>query len=257
MAASFLASRRAMVLVALLALIGGFALTSSASAQTTLEKIKHAGTIVIGTSAGYAPFDFVEDGKIVGFDADLGNEIARRMGVKAEWQNIDFKGIIAALKSKRVDILITAMTRTPARADQIAFSIPYYDAGIGAAYPLAHPISKPADLEGKVVGVQLGTSGEAFVRAIKGVKEIKTYDSILLALKDMQNGRVEAVVDPLPPIKYNLRNIPGMATTAVWKSSVVGINTRKEDTALLAEINRQLGALEKDGFLAKLDKKWF
>jgi len=228
-----------------------------AAADSTLDKIRKSGVMTIGTSAAYAPFDFVESGKIVGFDNDLGEAIARGMKVKAEWQNIDFKGIIAALKSGRVDILITAMTKTPQREEQIAFSVPYYDAGIGAAFPSSHPIGKPDDLVGKVVGVQLGTSGEAFSRAISGLKEIKTYDSILLALKDLENGRVQAVVNPLPAIKYNLRGVSGIGTTAVWKSSVVGINTRRQDTDLLAEINRQLDALKKEGFLDKIDKKWF
>jgi ABC-type amino acid transport substrate-binding protein len=229
----------------------------SALADATLDKIQRTGLIIIGTSAAYAPFDFVENGEIAGYDHDLGDAIARRMKVKAEWQNIDFKGIIAALKSGRVDILITAMTKTPEREQQITFSAPYYDAGIGAAFPLSHPIAKPDDLVGKVVGVQLGTSGEAFARAISGVKEIKTYDAILLALKDLENGRIQAVVNPLPAIKYNLRGMAGIGTTGVWKSSAVGINTRKEDADLLAEINRQLDALKNDGLLEKLDKKWF
>jgi polar amino acid transport system substrate-binding protein len=182
-------------------------------------------------------------------------DLRHRIGVDCDRGRV--KGIIAALKSGRVDILIAAMTKTPPREEQIAFSTPYYDAGIGAAFPLTHPIAKPNDLVGKVVGVQLGTSGEAFTRAIAGLKEIKTYDSILLALKDLENGRVQAVVNPLPAIRYSLRSVSGISTTAVWKSSVVGINTRKEDTDLLAEINLQLDALKKDGFLDKLDKKWF
>jgi ABC-type amino acid transport substrate-binding protein len=238
-------------------LVVTLAVTYPASADPTLDKIQRTGLITIGTSAAYAPFDYVENGQIVGYDHDLGDAIAHRMKVKAEWQNIDFKGIIAALKSGRVDILITAMTKTPQREEQITFSAPYYDAGIGAAFPLNHPIAKPDDLVGKVVGVQLGTSGEAFTRAISGVKEIKTYDAVLLALKDLENGRVQAVVNPLPAIKYNLRGVAGIGITDVWKSSVVGINTRREDADLLAEINRQLDALKNDGLLEKLDQKWF
>ena len=231
---------------------------SPASAQGTLEKIKKSGEMVVGTSASYPPFEYHKGTDIVGFDIDMGNEIAKRMGVKIKWVEIDFKGIIAALKSGRVDVLITALTKTPERAKQIAFSEPYFNAGIGAAKPVGSPIKKPEDLNGKVVGVQLGTSGERFVRDhIKGVKEIKTYDTILLALKDLENKRVAAVVNPLPSIKYNLRGTTGLDVTPVWTSRVVGINTRKEDTALMAEINKQLDALKKDGELDKLTKKWF
>ncbi len=234
------------------------AATNPAAAQNTLEKIKKSGEMTIGTSASYAPFEYHEAGEIVGFDIDLGTEIAKRMGVKANWVEIDFKGIVAALKSQRVDVLITALTKTPERAEQIAFSMPYYDAGIGAAKPKGSPIAKPEDLKGKVVGVQIGTSGERFVRDhVKDVKEIKTYDTILLALKDLEIGRLDAVVNPLPSIKYNLRGLKGLEVTQVWESSVVGINTRKEDAALMDEINKQVADLKAEGFLNVLDKKWF
>jgi polar amino acid transport system substrate-binding protein len=246
------------LLAGVFVLVLSVAAIQPASAQSTLDKIKKAGVMVVGTSAAYAPFEYHEAGKLAGFDIDMGEEIARRMGVKIQWVEIDFKGIIAALRSKRVDLLITALTKTPERAQQIAFSMPYYNAGIGAAMKVGQPIAKPADLDGKIVGVQIGTSGERFVRdQVKGVKEVKSYDTILLALKDLEIGRVEAVVNPLPSIKYNMKGLKGLKVTGVWVDSDVGINTRKEDTALMAEINKQLADLKKEGFLDKLDKKWF
>lgn len=230
----------------------------SSSAQDTLEKIKKSGTMVVGTSAAYAPFEYKEAGKFVGFDIDMGEEIARRMGVKIEWQEIDFKGIVAALRSGRVDLLITALTMTPERAAQIEFSDPYYNAGVGAARKKGSAIANPPDLAGKVVGVQIGSSGDRFVRGqLKDVKEVKTYDTILLALKDLEIGRIDAVVNPLPSIKYNMKGMKDLEVTDIWSDSTVGINTRKEDAKLMAEINRHLADLKKEGFLQKLDNKWF
>lgn len=230
----------------------------SVAAETTLEKIKRSGVMVVGTSAAYPPFEFKQGGELAGFDIDLGQEIAKRMKVKLQWVEIDFKGIIAALKSERVDMLITAMTKTEDRAKQIDFSIPYFDAGIGAAIPQDSSVQKPEDLEGKIVGVQLGTSGERFVRTnIQGIKEIKTYDTILLALKDLEAGRVEAVVNPLPSIRYNIKNLKGLKVTPTWVTRTVGLNTRKEDTDLLAEINNILADLQREGFLKALEEKWF
>jgi ABC-type amino acid transport substrate-binding protein len=250
---STLHARRIGSLVLAVALWAG-----SACAESTLEKIKRTGTMVVGTSAAYAPFEYVADGKLVGLDVDLANEIARRMAVNVEWQEIEFKGIVAALKSKRVDILFTALTKTKEREEQIAFSDGYYDAGIGAAKPAGSAITKPSDLDGKVVGVQIGTSGQAFVREnIPGIREMKSYDTILLALKDLANGRVEAVVNPLPSIRYNLRGLSGLEVTDVWRSSVVGVGIRKEEEDLVAEINRHLAALRQEQFLARLEKKWF
>src|SRR6267154_2840177 len=102
-----------------------------ANAQTTLEAVKQKGVLVAGSSAEYPPFEYVADGKLVGYDVEMADEIARRIGgVKVEWEKIDFKGIVAALTAKRVDVLITALTYTPERAARIAFSEPYFDAGI-------------------------------------------------------------------------------------------------------------------------------
>jgi ABC-type amino acid transport substrate-binding protein len=231
---------------------------SSAAAQGTFEKIRKSGVMVVGTSAAYAPFEYRQAGNLVGFDIDMGEEIAKRMSVKIEWVEIDFKGIIAALRSKRVDLLITAMTKTPERAEQIDFSMSYYNSGEGAAVKNASPIQKPADLAGKVVGVQIGSSGERFVRGqLKDVKEVKSYDTILLALKDLEAGRVDAVVNTLPSIKYTIKGLKDLKTTSPWSFSDVGINTRKEDADLMNELNKHLNALQAEGFLDKLDKKWF
>src|ERR1700756_1784691 len=164
-----------------------------ANAQTTLEAVKQKGVLVAGSSAEYPPFEYVADGKLVGYDVDMAEEITRRMGVKVAWEKIDFKGIVAALTAKRVDVLITALTWTPERAERIAFSDPYFDAGIGAITPRSSTIEKAEDLTGRKVGVQLGSSGERYVRETIGSKvgQLLTYDSITLAINDLKNGRVE------------------------------------------------------------------
>jgi ABC-type amino acid transport substrate-binding protein len=234
-------------------------LSGGAQAQTTLEAVRAKGVLVAGSSAEYPPFEYVADGKLVGYDIDMADEIARRMGVKVQWEKIDFKGIVAALTAKRVDVLITALTWTPERASRIAYSDPYFDAGIGAIMPQASTDTKPDDLAGRKIGVQLGSSGERYVRDTLGQKvgQILTYDSITLAINDLKNGRVDAVVNPLPVLRYAVRNQPGFRYTEVWDSRTVGINTRLEDTDLLAEVNKHLRDLKAEGFLTKLETKWF
>ncbi len=228
-------------------------------AQGTFDKVKKAKVMVAGNSGSYPPFEMMEGNKLIGFDVDMADELGKRMGVSIKWEVIDFKGIIAALTSKRVDVLISAITWTPERAERVSFSIPYYDAGIGALYRGSAPIAKLDDLKGKIVGVQLGSSGEVFVRTQLGkeVKEIKTYDAILLAVKDLENGRVDAVVNPIPVLRHNAKGAKDVRVTEVWDKRVVGINTRKDDADLLAEINKHLEAMMKEGVLDKLDKKWF
>jgi len=243
----------------LLATASSLVLATPALAQDTLEKVRKAKVMVAGNSGSYPPFEMMEGNKLIGFDVDMAEELGRRMGVTVKFEVIDFKGIIAALTSKRVDVLISAITWTPERAERVSFSVPYYDAGIGALFRGSAPIAKLEDLKGKTVGVQLGSSGEVFIRTKLGkeVKELKTYDAILLAVKDLENGRVDAVVNPIPVLRHNAKGAKGVQVSEVWDKRVVGINTRKEDTALLAEINLHLEAMIKEGVLAKLDQKWF
>lgn len=247
--------------LALIALAALFTLaTPGVQAQDTLAQIKQKGEMVVGNGGAYPPFDMVIDGQLAGFDIDLGNEIARRMGVKIKWEKIDFSGIIAALTSKRVDLLITAMTKTPERAQRIGFSDSYYDTGIAAALKPGVKIDSPQDLAGKVVAVQVGTSGERYIRDNFGsaVKELKVFNEFPLAFADVEAGRADAVVNTLPVVRYNAARRGNKLTIAgPWTKTDVGINTRLEDTALMAEINRHLADLKREGFIAKLDQKWF
>lgn len=231
---------------------------TTASAETTLEKIKRTGVMSSANTFTYAPFGFIDGGKQVGLDVDLGEEIARRMGVKLTFENIDFRGIIAALTSRRVDVLITGMVYTPERAERITYSEPYFDGGVAAAHRLDKPIAKPDDIIGKRIGVELGSAGEKFTRDKYGSRvEIKTYDTLFLALKDLDNGRLDAFVGSVAPMRYTMRNMPSLKSTAVWDSRIQAANTRKDDKDLLDEINKHLLAMKKDGTYDKLIAKWF
>ena len=242
-------------------LAGILACGAGSKAQAdTLAQIRKSGVLTIGNSGAFPPFEFVANGKLVGYDIDLGNEIAKLMGVKAKWTQIDFAGIIAALTSKRVDVLVTAMVKTPERAAHIAFSTPYYNSGIAAAYRPGLHITKPADLAGKIVAVQVGTAGERYVRDhfASKVKEIKTYNEFLLAMTDVEAGRADVVVNTLPPIKYNVaKRHDGLRIAGPWDKREVCIKTRLDDKAPMAQINKELAVLRANGFLKKLDKKRF
>ena len=221
---------------------------ATASAETTLEKIKRTGVMTSANTFSYPPFGFIEDGKQVGFDVDLGNEIARRMGVKLTFEAIDFRGIIAALTSGRVDLLITGMVYTPDRAQRIDFSEPYFDGGVAAAFRPDRPSSKPDDIIGKRVGVEIGSAGDKYVREkYESRVEIKTYDTVFLALKDLENGRLDVFVGSVAPMRYIMRNMPTLKASETWDSRIQAANTRKEDKDLLEEINRHLLAMRKDG----------
>jgi ABC-type amino acid transport substrate-binding protein len=231
---------------------------ATVSAETTLEKIKRTGVMTSANTFSYPPFGFIENGEKVGFDVDLANEIARRMGAKLVYEQIDFRGIIAALTSKRVDLLITGMVYTPDRAKQIAFSEPYFNGGVAAAYRPEKPLKQPDDLAGRTVGVELGSAGDKFVRENYGTRvQVKTYDTVFLGLKDLENGRLDAFVGSVAPMRYMMRNTPTLKSTDTWDNRIQAANTRLDDQDLLAEINKHLVAMKSDGTYDKLVVKWF
>jgi len=212
------------------------------------------------TEGRFRHMPVVEDGKLVGYDIDLGEELAKRMGVKAKWTKIEFRGIIAGLVSKRVDMLVTAMAYTPERAERLTFSEPYFMTGVAAAYKPEMKVTSAADLAGKKIGVQIGTSGERYVRKnlADKVAAIQTYDEFLLAIRDLEAGRVDAVVNTGPTIAFNVKQRGNkLGVTANFDSRIIGVNTRKDDAALLAEVNKHILDMKKEGFLEKLDVKWF
>jgi len=250
--------RRHLALLTLAATLLAAALP--AAAQDTLTKVKAAGVLVIGNGGAFPPFEFIENGQLVGYDIDLGNEIARRLGVAPKWEKIDFSGLIAALTSGRVDVLITAMTKTPDRAARIGFSTSYYNSGIAAAARAGTKLDTAADLAGKVVAVQMGTAGERFVRDNHGssVKEIKVFNEFPLAFADVESGRSDVVVNTLPVLKYNATRRGGkLIVSPSFDFREVGINTRLNDAPMMEAINTILAQLRSEGFLDKLDQKWF
>jgi ABC-type amino acid transport substrate-binding protein len=248
------------VLATAAALCTALFLPLHAQAQDTLEKIKKTGSITIGNGGAYPPFEFVENGNLVGFDIDLGNEVGKRMGVKVVWEKFDFNGLIPALQSKRVDMLATAMTKTPEREQRMKFSIGYYDSGIAAAVRQGVAVTKPEDMAGKIIAVQVGTAGERYARekAQTTAKEIKTYNEFPLAFADVEAGRADLVVNTMPVIRYNAaRRGNKLNVVGPWDTRDVGLNTRMDDQALLDALNKILAELKAEGFLAKLDAKWF
>jgi polar amino acid transport system substrate-binding protein len=150
------------------------------------------------------------------------------------------------------------MVYTPDRAQQIAFSDPYFDGGIAAAFQNSRTVERPEQLLGKRVGVELGSAGDKFVqeKLIPNVTKI-TYDTEFLGLKDLSNGRIDAFVGSVAPMRYIMRQMSGVKISEVWDHRIQAANTRLEDKDLLAEFNRQLAAMRQDGTYEALVQKWF
>lgn len=242
------------VAAALLLLSGAVMHAAVAQDYTLVEPNK----LIIATGSNYPPMEFTENGKLVGYDIDLGNELARRMGLQAEYVVVEYKGIIGTLKSKRTDILMSGMTITAARKEQVLFSDGYLDAPIGAAVLKkdANTTSDKVD-EKFTVGVELGSLGAIWAKENLKTSAPRTYDNLQLAINDLNAGRINMVVNNIPALRWQLRDKPNFTVTPPWEERITAIAARLEDKALIAKLNGLLADMRKDGFKEQLDAKWF
>lgn len=173
---------------------------STAAQQQTgyIEKIKARGKLIVGTSADWPPFEYVDkNGNFAGIDIEIAKNIAQALGVQLEVKDMQFSALIEALKNGNVDIVLADMTPTSEREKVVDFSFPYYFASKGVVVvPKDSQISKLEDLYGKKVGVQLGTIQEDYANAnLKGKAEIKSYDKVYPDLvMVLQRGDVDAII---------------------------------------------------------------
>lgn len=228
----------------------------------SLARVKDAGKFVIGLNDAYPPMEFRdENNNIVGFDIDLGNEIAKKLGVKLEIVTTDFNGILLALQSKKFDAIISGMSITDERKKAIAFSEPYVMGGqVIAVNSGNNSIKTLNDLKGKTIGCQLGTTGQnAAEKNLKDIKELKKYQDITQAFSELSVGRIDAVIMDAQVGGYYISKKPGefVVLDEAVNEEPMGIGYRKEDKELRDEVQKILDELKKDGTLSKLSVKWF
>lgn len=234
--------------------------TDTGNTVDTLDVIKERGVIVAGLDDSFAPMGFRdENNNLVGFDIDMGEEIAKRMGVKIEWQPTDWDGVISALQTKRFDVIISGMTITEERAQQVNFTEPYVVAGVVALVRAGNDTIKTAeDLAGRVVGIQGGSSGEEVVKELEGLKDVKRYKQFPECLSDLEIGRLDAAIVDVTVAAHFLALRPGVFEIATpLNEELFAIATRQEDTKLLDELNRIISEMKADGTLEEISMKWF
>jgi polar amino acid transport system substrate-binding protein len=214
----------------------------------------------VGTDATYPPFETVdpETGQPDGFDIDLVKAVCEINGWKPEFIVTPFDGIIPGLRSKKYDVVISAMTITPERAAVVDFSDPYYLAGQTIAVPLDDSLIHGVDdLTGKRVGVQLGTTGELMAKKMDGL-QVFSYDNIGAAFIDMANGNLDAVLNDFPTSQaYISKHGTARMVGSILSTEYYGMAVRKADEQLLGQINQALQELKTGGRYDQLHIKWF
>ncbi len=214
----------------------------------------------IGTDATYPPFETVDTdtGHPTGFDIDLIAALCELNGWKPEFIVTPFDGIIPGLRSKKYDVVISAMTITPERAAVVDFTDPYYLAGQTIAVPLDDTLThRVDDLISKRVGVQLGTTGELMAKRIDGL-QVFSYDNIGAAFIDMSNGNLDAVLNDFPTTQaYIVKHGTAKTVGDILSTEYYGIAVRKSDNELLQQLNTALEQLKAGDGYDNLHMKWF
>jgi polar amino acid transport system substrate-binding protein len=216
-------------------------------------------TLVVGTSADYEPFEYIgDDGEFTGFDIELMEEIADRMGRELEWQDIAFDGLIGALQSGKIDAIIAAMSATPEREEQVDFTDPYF---IGAdaiivAEDSGISISKNEDMAGYQVGVQSGTIQEEWIdENIEA--ELSRYERAEQAIMDLQSGRIEIVaMDYYAAQSFIEQGGIQLALQTEFAGEHMAIAVQDGNTELQEELDQIIDELQAEGFIEDLALKY-
>ena len=229
--------------------------------DTSVEKVKEKGYFTVGLDATFAPMGYRdENGEIVGFDVDLAKEVAKRMGVEARFKPCEWDGIIFDLRSKKIDMVWNGMTITPPRAKQVLFSNSYLSDDQIIFTRKETGTYGVGDLVGKVVGVQLGSSGALAVdhsSVRKDIKEVKKYATNVEALMDLEAGRVDAVVmDEVSGKYYNKKKDTLNYSVEHLAKEEFAVALRKDDKGLTDEINRILDEIKADGTFNQIKNRW-
>ena len=236
-----------------------------------LDKIKADGKFTVATEARFPPFEYVKDGEIIGYSADIMKHIMKALpGVELERLDLPFQGILAGLEAGKYPFIVTSLTATKERNDRYALTVPIADATYAIVKRKGDDsIVSPTDLGGKIIGVQAGSSTLKGVEALaeelkasgKPAAGIKTYTDNNEAYADLAAGRVHVVANNLPNLlalqAKRAEAFEVIMETFGPKRYFVWAGRKDADSkALISFMNEQILLLNRSGVLAELQEKW-
>ena len=219
-----------------------------------------AKKLYVGTNAEFAPYEYLENGKMVGFDIELMDAIGEELGYEIVWSNMSFDGLLPALQMKKIDAVIAGMSQTPERQKAVTFSMPYLLFSSDEHYVIVNEESnyvKKEELNGKKIGVQIGTMQEEFAKDLGGLPQL--YNSWTGALMDLQQNKIDAVIIADVSGEEYLKTMKGIKKIDVVEENFPGasIALRKGETELAEQINQAILKLDSNGVYIEILKKYF
>lgn len=243
--------------------------SSSAPAEdTSLKDIQAKGEFTIGLDADFAPMGFTDNnGDVVGFDIDLAKEAAAKMGLEVQVKPIDWDSKAMELSSKKIDAIWNGFSISEERKKEVLFSDPYLSTAQVIIVKAGSPIKTKADLAGKKIALQDGSTSEDAVKADKvtyesiGDDNISRFKENSQVLMQVDSGRADAAVIDEIFVRYYLtkENMLDKYTILqeTFDSEDYAVGARMEDKAFVEALNKALAECKADGTTAKISEKWF
>lgn len=262
-----LLKRLALTVIGVVMVSGLVGCSSGRTRDNASSAERQGNTVVVGFDNTFVPMGFLDkNNNVVGFDVDLAKEALKRAGYKPKFENIDWSMKEQALENGNVDCLWNGYSITPEREKKVAFSIPYFNNKQIVITKADEPFKKISDLKNQPVGTQTASSAydaiendKKFLDIIKDQQPI-TYDTYDKALRDLEIGRIKAVVGDEVLLKYYIKQ----RDPKLYKilegnlgSEKYGVGFRKDDNELREKVDKALQEMMKDGTFKQIEDKWF
>lgn len=241
-------------------------LTKEANQKDTWAKIKKRGSLVIGLDDTFVPMDFRQkDGQLVGYDVDLAKAVCKKLGLKADFQTIDWSMKETELRNGTIDVLWNGYSVTSQRKKKVAFSRSYLRNQQVLVVKKSSGIKSFAQMKGQAIGAQSGSTAQIWLDGSQKVIKPKSkvlYDTIPSAFLDLNAGRIKGILLDETYAEYYIKHEADSKSYQVILNKEVpedlfAVGMRKGDKNLKKKINQALAELQADGTLAKINQKWF
>ena len=222
------------------------------------ETAATGGVLTMGTNAEFPPYEYYEGGDIVGIDVEIMAAVAKEMGMELQVEDMAFDSIIPAISSGKVDVGAAGMTVTEERQASVDFTNTYAKASQMIIVKEGSEIAGPADLEGKVIGVQLGTTGDLYCTDLEETgSTIERYNKGFEAVQALLQDKIDAVVIDGEPAKVFVEQSEGLKILEeAFTEEEYAMAVKKGNTELVDNINAALEKLEADGTLDEIVGKY-
>ncbi|HEB9337386.1 TPA: basic amino acid ABC transporter substrate-binding protein [Campylobacter coli] len=245
----------------LVAFIGLF-LTACQNTKTENNTSNEANatlTLKVGTAPNYKPFNYKQDSKLTGFDTDLVEEIAQKNGIEIVWVETNFDGLIPALKAGKIDMIASAMSATDERRQSVDFTKPYYmSKNLYIKLKNNETLQTKTDLEGKKIGVQLGTLQENTAKAIKDA-QVQSNKDLNIAVLALKNNKIDAIVADQDTAKGFLAENPDLVSFYQETDGGEGFSfafDKDKQKEVIEIFNKGIDEAKANGFYDSLVKKY-